>query len=817
GASTDAVRADLATRLPEYLVPSAWVALDAMPLTPGGKVDRRALPEPAIHAHAADEDEAPRGPVEELLGGQAIRRTDSFFALGGHSLVATRLMSRIARVLGVELPLKALFAAPTLAGLARQVETARVAADGAERIPPIPPIQPRPAGAEPPLSFAQERMWFLDRFAAGTGAYNVPAVLELAGSIDADALRCALEDPVARHEALRTRIEERDGRSVQLIAAPEPFALAVAQVAESELDARLDEEARRPFDLSRDLPIRAALFRTAADAHVLALTFHHVAVDGWSVGILLRELSELYAARVEGSNAVLPPVPLQYADFAAWQREWLQGSALEGQTAYWRRALDGAPASIELPADRARPAEQSFRGALHTFAVPAQAAERVRALAAAEHVTPFMATLAAFTALLGRYSGASDVVVGSPVAGRHRPESEPIVGLFVNTLALRTDLSGDPTFRELVRRVRETTVDGYAHQDLPFERLVDELQTARALDRSALFQVMFSFDAASAAGLELPGVVIRERGAPHRTAKFDLTLNLEEAEGGLTAYLEYATDLFDAATAERIGEHYVRLLDQALADPDRRLSALDPVTDGERAQVAAWNAEAAHPVYLDLPPVHVQVAEQAARTPDAVAVVAETGSLTFAELDARADALAHRLVAAGVRLESRVALVLERSAEMVVALLAVLKAGAAYVPVDPEYPAERIAWLLGDSDAPVVLTQAHLAGSLPATDAQVIVVAGGADPERSEGARGELPAVDPGSIAYVIYTSGSTGTPKGVEVPHRALANHMAWMRRRFPLGADGAVLQKTPFGFDASVWEFWAPLLEGARLVMAR
>ncbi|HEU4884058.1 MAG TPA: amino acid adenylation domain-containing protein, partial [Longimicrobium sp.] len=823
GAGTDAVRAELAARLPEYLVPTAWVALDAMPVTPGGKIDRRALPEPATTAHAAEEGEAPRGPVEELLAGiwaellagQTIRRTDSFFALGGHSLIATRLMSRIARVLGVELPLKALFAAPTLAGLAAQVEDARAAADGAER---IPPIQPLAATAEPPLSFAQERMWFLDRFSAGTGAYNVPAVLELAGSVDPEALRGALETLVARHEALRTRIVEHDGRPVQQIAAAGSFALPVAEVAEEELDARLDEEARRPFDLSRDLPIRAALFRTAADAHVLIVTIHHVATDGWSYGILFRELSALYAARMEGRDAALPPVPLRYADFAAWQRGWLQGSALERQVAYWRGALEGAPASIELPVDRPRPAEQSFRGALHTFAVPTQVAERVRGLASAEHVTPFMATLAAFTALLGRYSGASDVVVGSPVAGRHRPESEPIVGLFVNTLALRTDLSGDPTFRELVRRVRETTVDGYAHQDLPFERLVDELRTERALDRGPLFQVMFSFDAASGAeALDLPGVAIRERGAPHRTAKFDLTLNLEEGEDGLTAYLEYATDLFDAATAERMGAHYVRLLDQALADPDRRLSALDPVTDAERARMAAWNAEAAHPPHLDLPPVHVQVAAQAARMPSSVAVVAETGSLTFAELDARAGALAHRLAAAGVRPESRVALVLERSPEMVLALLAVLKAGAAYVPVDPEYPAERIAWLLKDSGASVVLTQAHLAGSLPATDARVMVIPGDADPERSEGERRELPAADPGSIAYVIYTSGSTGTPKGVEVPHRALANHMAWMRRRFPLGAEGAVLQKTPFGFDASVWEFWAPLLEGARLVMAR
>jgi amino acid adenylation domain-containing protein len=817
-----ALRDALMAALPEYMVPSAIVRLDEMPLTPTGKVDRRALPDPATTARAADDGEAPRGPVEallagiwaELLGGRDVRRTDSFFALGGHSLIATRLMSRIARVLGVELPLKALFAAPTLAGLAARVEDARAAAGGAER---IPPIQPLAATAEPPLSFAQERMWFLDRFSAGTGAYNVPAVLELSGSIDPEALRASLEALVARHEALRTRIVEREGRPVQRIAPPQPLALAVAEVAEDELDARVDEEARRPFDLSRDLPIRAALFRTDVDAHVLVLTIHHVAVDGWSYGILFRELSALYAARVEGRDAALPPVPLRYADFAAWQRAWLQGSALERQTAYWRRALDGASGSIDLPVDRPRPAEQSFRGALHTFPLPARVAEGVRALASAEHVTPFMATLAAFKALLGRYSGAGDVVVGSPVAGRHRPESEPIVGLFINTLALRTDLSGDPTFRELVRRVRQTTVDGYAHQDLPFERLVDELQAERKLDRAPLFQVVFSFDAASAAaGVELPGVAVRERGAPHRTAKFDLTLNLEEGEDGLTAYLEYATDLFDAATAERIGAHYVHLLDQALADPDRRLSTLDPVTEAERAAYAAWNAAAAHPEHLGLSPVHVQAAARAARRPDAVVLSWEGGRMTAAEVEARANRLANHLVERGVRPGARVAICMERAPEMMISILAATKTGAGYVPIDPEYPVERIAWLLQDSAAAVLLTQARLASTLPPTASQVISV--DAEWERIERASAEPPRVEvhPESTAYVIYTSGSTGRPKGVEIPHRALANHMAWIARVYPLGEDGVLLHKSPFGFDVSIWEFWQPLLESGRLMLA-
>jgi amino acid adenylation domain-containing protein len=812
------LRAFLRERLPEYMLPSAFVALDAFPLTPNGKVDRKALPAP--DARAAEAGEPPRGPTEEvlagiwaeLLGTGAVHRGDSFFERGGHSLLAARLVSRTARALGAELPLRAVFAAPTLAALAAEVEAARASVDGAGR---IPPIRPRAEGDPAALSFAQERMWFLDRFAGAAGAYNLPLVLEFAGPLEVEALRGALGDLAARHPALRTRIVERDGRPVAAIAAPEPFALAVAPVAEDELEARVEAETARAFDLSRDLPIRAALFRIAADRHVLALTLHHAAADGWSIGILLRELPALYAERAEGREAALPPLPVQYADYAAWQRAWLRGDALQAQTAYWRRALDGA-APLELPTDRPRPAQQSFRGALHTFRVPPEVAERARALAGTEHVTPFMATLAVFQALLGRYAGQDDVVVGTPVAGRHRPETEPVVGLFVNTLPLRTGLGGDPSYRELVRRVRETTLDAYAHQDLPFERLVDELKVERQLDRTPVFQVLFSFDAASAGGFALPGLRVRERSAPHRTAKFDLALNLEESEGGFAAYLEYATDLFDASTTRRVGEHYLRLLDQALADPDRRLSALDPVADSERAAAAAWNAAAAHPEHLQRPPVHVQAAAQAARRPEAVVLAWEGGRMTAAEVEARANRLANHLAARGVRPGARVAICMERAPEMMIAIVAAVKAGAAYVPIDPEYPAERIAWLLEDSAAAVLLTQARLAATLPPAAARAIAV--DVEWERIECASAEPPRVHvhPESTAYVIYTSGSTGRPKGVEIPHRALTNHMAWIARVYPLGADGVLLHKSPFGFDVSIWEFWQPLLEGGRVMLA-
>jgi len=806
--------------LPEYMLPAALVVMEALPLTPNGKVDRRALPAPPVRGTGTEGTE-PRTEAErrlaalwaEVLRVERVFADDSFFDLGGHSLVATRLMSRIRRAFGIDLPLRALFSAPTLAELAREVEAARAAAEGGQRIPPILPL---PADTEPPLSFAQERMWFLDRLSGGTGAYNVPVALELDGPLEAEALRGALSDVTARHEALRTRIVERDGEPRAQVAAPAAFPLPVLDVAEEELDARVEEEARRDFDLAAEVPIRAALFRIGPDRHVLVLTMHHVATDGWSLGIVMRDLAAAYGARVDAGTRAAPPA-LRYADYAAWQRGWLRGEALERQVGFWRRQLEGAPTVLALPTDHPRPSRQSFRGAVHPFSLPPEVARGIHALAAEEQATPFMTGLAAFAALLGRYAGVRDVVVGAPVAGRHREESEPIVGLFVNTLALRADLSGDPSFRALVRRLRESTLEAYAHQDLPFERLVDALEVERALDRTPVFQVMFAAEEARSRALPVfPGLAARERLAPHRTAKFDLTLTLEAGGGGFDAVLEYATDLFDPATARRIGDHFVRLLSGALSYPDRPLSTIEAATEAERAEHAAWNAAAARPEHLRLPPVHEQAAARAARTPDAVAVAWEGGSLTFAELHARANRLANHLVAQGVRPESRVALCMERSPEMVVGLLAAVKAGAAYLPVDPEYPAERIAWLLRDSRAPVVLTLARLAPSLPATDARVIAV--DAEWERIQRASAEAPAVQvhPENVAYVIYTSGSTGRPKGVEVSHGALANHMAWMERAYPLGPDGAVLQKTPFGFDASVWEFWAPLLEGGRLVLA-
>ncbi|HEU4451594.1 MAG TPA: condensation domain-containing protein, partial [Longimicrobium sp.] len=605
--------------LPDYMVPAAFVRVDAIPHTPNGKVDRRALPEPEL---AADEAyEAPRTPTEEtlaavfeeLLEADRVGRDGHFFALGGHSLLAARLASRIRTLLGVELPLREVFEAPSVRALAGRVDALRAAAAGAVS----EDITPLAAGEEPPLSFAQERMWFLHQLAPESGAYNMPFVHDVAGEVDAEALRAALEEAVARHAALRGTFAARDGRPVLAIRAPGRFDLPVIEIGdEAELDRMLDQEGARPFDLERGPLARATLFRLAPDRHVLSLNLHHIAADGWSVDLLFRELSERYAARIEGRDPRLPAPGVSYADYAAWQRRrFAAGGVLEREAAYWRRKLAGAPAVLELPADRPRPVRPTLRGGLHAFRVPAAAVERLRALAAGEHATLFMAALATFQALLGRWARAEDVVVGTPIAGRTRAEAEDVVGLFVNTLALRADLSGAPSFRALLRRVRETTLEAYAHQELPFERLVDELKVERSLAIPPVFQVMFSLQNTPGGELELAGARVAPRETGHHTAKFDLSLSLAEGADGLSGWMEYAADLFDAGTAERLSLQFARLLDAVAADPDRSIAEIDLLGDEGRREVAAWNEAAAHPEHRAEPPVHVGVSMQARRTP----------------------------------------------------------------------------------------------------------------------------------------------------------------------------------------------------------
>ncbi|HEX2188729.1 MAG TPA: condensation domain-containing protein, partial [Longimicrobiaceae bacterium] len=704
---------------------------------------------------------------------------------------------------------------------AKRLLLERLARTGPRSAAADPPLRPRERGGPVPLSFAQQRLWFLDRLEPGTALYNIPFVYRLYGAVDAAALEAALAGVARRHEALRTVFREEDGRPVQTVldAAPAPFAQAdfralPAAGRGAEALARVRDFLCLPFDLERGPLLRALLARVGEDEWLFALSTHHVASDGWSHGIVVRELGELYAAR--GGAAEIPAPEVQYADYALWQRERASGSLLDEQLAWWRGALADAPARLELPADRPRTAARGHAGAKHFFDLPAEQLDALAAVAREEGASPFMALLAVFQLLLGRLAGEEDVLVGTPVANRERRETEGTVGFFANTLVLRGDLSGDPPFRALLGRVRETALGAYAHQELPFERLVEELRPDRSLAHAPVFQVLFSYFDSAGETLRLPGCEVAEEGADLGVATLDLDLGMRRTDRGVAGVVRYSTELFDPATAARTVERFLRLVRAAAAHPDSRVSALPLLDDAEREQVVReWNATAA-----DFPatPVHRLVAAQAARTPDATAVAAGAERLSYAGLDARADALAAHLRARGAGAESLVGVCMERSAEMVVALLATLKAGAAYVPLDPEYPAERVAYMLADSGATLLLTQERLAGALPEFGGEVVLVEetpsppGPLSPQGGEGEHG----TGTESLAYVIYTSGSTGTPKGVAVPHGALANHVQWMQRAFPLGPGDRVLQKTPFSFDASVWEFWAPLVAGATLVVA-
>ncbi len=815
----------LRTKLPDYMVPSAFVGLDALPVAATGKVDRGALARIEVALGPADGFVAPRTAVEELLAGiwaellgrDPIGIRDDFFHLGGHSLLATQVLSRVRRLLGVELSIRTLFESPTVETLARQVERARDRADRAVGLALVPVARDR----ELPLSFAQARLWFLDRLQPGTAVYNLPLAWRLRGRLAPAALGAALDEIVRRHEALRTRFAEAADGPVQIVAPARPAPLprvdlgGLPEPARGAEESRLTaEEARRPFDLARGPLLRALLLQLAEGEWVLLLAMHHVISDGWSLGVLARELEALYGAALTASPSPLPELPVQYADFAVWQRDWLRGEVMDGQLAYWRQRLAGHPPVLELPTDRPRPTVQTYDGDLAPIELGKPLAEGLRTLSR-RHGTPlFMTLLAGFLGLLQRYTGQADLLVGTPTAGRNREELEGLIGFFVNTLVIRVDAAGDPAFAELLRRTRDVALGAYAHGDVPLDRVVEELAPERSLGHSPLFQVMFVLQTAPGGPPRLPGLEADELPLALGTAKFDLTVGLAESAGGLAGELEYNRDLFDATTARRLAEHLRTLLAGMVADPAARLSELPLLSAAERRElVVEWNATRA-----DFPrsrSIHELFAAQARRAPQAAAVVAAAGAITYGELDARAAVLAGRLRAAGVGPEALVGLCVERSIGMVVAMLAILKAGGAYVPLDPSYPAERLAFLLADSGVRVLLAQPDLAAMLPAGAAAVLLLDGEGSAAGPSGA-GPVPDGESGgdSLAYVIYTSGSTGRPKGVAVSHRAVL--------RLVLGADyvrlgpgDRVAQAANASFDAVTFEVWGPLLNGGSLAI--
>ncbi|HWS86533.1 MAG TPA: condensation domain-containing protein, partial [Pyrinomonadaceae bacterium] len=793
---TSELREHLLRRLPEYMVPSVFVRLDEMPLTSQAKIDRHALPEPEeSRIESAVEYIAPRTATEEMLAGiwgellgvEQVGVADDFFELGGHSLLATQLMSRVREAFSAEVALRQLFERPTLGGLALAVEEAILRGAGVA----APPIVPVGRGGALPLSFAQQRLWFIDQLQPGSPVYNMPVAVRLTGRLDVGAMGKTLTEIVRRHESLRTTFAAVDGEPVQVINPARPIELPLIDLSglsherrEAEANRLAVEEARRPFDLKRSPLLRASLIKGQEEDHVVLLTLHHISSDAWSMGVMVKELVALYGAFREGRSSPLLELAVQYADFAHWQRGWLSGEVLDTQLSYWREQLADAPVVLELPTDRPRPSMQTHNGAQLPVALPENLVESVKALGRREGVTVFMTLLAAWQALLARYSGQDDVVVGTPIANRNRAETEPLIGFFVNTLALRSKVSGGMSFRELLSQVREVCLGAYAHQDLPFEKLVEELRPERSLSHSPIFQVMFALQTAAAGAgrpLELPGLEVKSLKGENNTAMFDLTLNLSEAGGKISGALNYNVDLFDEDTVRRMAGHYERLLSAALAEPDAALGALPMLTDGERRLLLGdWaRAEAEYPKGLC---AHQLFERQAESTPDATALVSGEEELSYRELNERANRLAHHLRALGVGPESRVGLLAERSAEMVVALLAVLKAGGAYVPLDAQHPPERLRYMMEDAGVGLLIGHRHLLEGAPQTGAQEL----GLDADWEEAGRpAENPPnlTAPDNLAYVIYTSGSTGRPKGVMATHAGLCNLAQAQARAFGVG----------------------------------
>ncbi len=832
---TGELRRFLGELLPEHMIPGGWVLLDAFPLTPNGKVDRRALARIAPRAAERGIAEAPRTPVEQqlagiwsdLLGVERVGAGDDFFALGGHSLLATRLVSRIRDGFGAELPLRALFEAPTLASMAGRIE--RAWSEGRSPEPPILHAHQE----RPPLSFSQERLWFIDQLDPGSAVYNIPVALRLRGPLDVAALAETVRELVRRHESLRTTFAQADGVPYQAIAPaleiPLPLWMPIMDLRglpeprrQAEAARLVEEEARSPFDLARGPLMRLRLARLEDEEWRLVLNLHHIISDGWSMGVLVRELGVLYEAFSQGLPSPLPELPGQYADFAVWQRQWLRGEVLEERVRFWREALAGAPELLEMPTDRPRPPIQSYRGGVEPVVLSPALGQAVRALAGREWATPFMVLMAVFQELLRRHSHQEDLLVGSPIANRNRAELEGLIGLFVNTLVLRrpAGLGAGATFRDLLDGVRQVSLEAYAHQDLPFEKLFDELGVERSLAHSVLFQAMFVLQNNAVEPLVLRGLELTPLDFTSGTSKFDLHLALMEVDGGggiggIEGTLDYVADLFDAATARRLVERFEILLAAAVADPAAPLASLPVTTAAEREQLRAWNATSFEYRGAEVC-LHELIAAQTERTPGALAVLFEGESLSYRELDQRSGRLAAHLRGLGVGPEVLVGICAERSLEMVVGLLGILRAGGAYVPVDPGYPAERIAFMLEDAALPVLLTQSHLLGVLPEHGARLVLL--DEDLPAASGAPVLEPVrVEPGHAAYAIFTSGSTGRPKGAVNTHRGIVNRLLWMQQAYDLTPEDRVLQKTPFSFDVSVWEFFWPLMTGARLIMAR
>ncbi|WP_328552724.1 non-ribosomal peptide synthetase [Streptomyces sp. NBC_00358] len=822
GLDVNDLRRQTAAVLPEYMVPSAFVPMDAIPLTGNGKVDRKSLPAPQSTGEAAS-GRAPRTPAEEVLCGlfaeilglADVAIDDHFFHLGGHSLLATRLISRIRQAFGTQITVKDLFQGPTPAALAEFVE--QRGGDDVRR----PVLRERVRPERVPLSFGQRRLWFLDQLEGPSATYNIPLALRLTGAVDTEALRLALTDTVVRHESLRTLFSVTDGEAGQLVlpAGEIRLDLPVTPADEHTLDALLGEEAARAFDLAAELPVRACLFGTGPQDHVLLVVMHHIVSDGWSTAPFLRDVATAYTARIADRAPEWEQLPVQYADYTLWQEELLATDG-ERQAEFWRHTLGELPEEATLPADRPRPATASFRGRTHGVQCPPALHEALTRLARETGTTLFMVAQAAVATALARSGAGTDIPIGAPIAGRTDQRLDDMVGFFVNSLVLRTDVDGDPSFRELLDRVRETDLAAWAHQDLPFDRLVEILNPERSTARHPLFQVALTLQDAAKPVLELPGVHTESGFTPLEIAKFDLTFSFHEhrtADGrpdGLDLAIEYATDLYDARTVEGLADRLVRLLEAAVATPELPVGELEFTGPEERERLLELGAGPVTDGAFPDAGLAELFAAQVARTPDAVAVASEERSFTYAELDAESDRFAQRIIGLGVGPESVVALMMERSADLLVAMLAVVKAGGAYAPLNPADPDTRHTQILDELDAPVLITDRALADHPLVTRAQARdLVVEAKDLDGRPATRPTAPT-HPDQWLYVMFTSGSTGVPKGVAVTHRNVADLAR--QRMYAGGGHQRVLFHSPHTFDASTYEIWVPWLTGGTVVVA-
>ncbi len=810
--------------LPDYMVPWAFVMLEEFPLTPNGKIDRKALPAPELSKDASETYVAPRNAVEQQLASiwgevlhlEQVSATADFFGIGGHSLLAAQVISRLRRTFELELPLKAMFECPRLEVLAARIQAAR---QGLE----IPPVVHVSREKPIPASFAQQRLWFLDQLEPDNPVYNIPYTLEISGALDPDALEESLARIAERHESLRTSFRVEAGEPVQVIHGRIniPFRrvdLSLIDFASREAEARrlIAEDANRPFDLSHAPLLRATLLRLSDDKHYLLINIHHIISDRWSMGVLSQELAAFYRARVEATVPSVPSLPLQYADYSVWQRNWLRGDALNTQLEYWKEQLKDAPQVLELPTDRPRPPFETFRGEVAQFNLSKELSGKLAALSRSHGTTLFMTLLAGFQALLSRYSGQEDVVLGTAIANRTHPDLENVIGFFLNTLPLRTRLDGDPSFAEILARTKETALGAYAHQDVPFEKLVEELNPERNLSHSPLVQVYFVLQNAPMEGLQLAGLDLKHVPSGIKTVKGDMYLSMVETSQGLEGRLEYSTALFDDGTISRLIEHFRVLLEAAVADPALTLSQLPLMSHEERHRILVeWNAtQAAFPLELSLTGLFERQVE---RTPTAAALIAGDERLSYAELNRRANQLAHLLQKRGVGPETLVGVFLERSVDMVVAILAILKAGAAYVPIDPAYPKQRIGFIVEDGKLQLILTQQSLVDGLPPHSAELLCLDTGWTAIGAESDR-NLPCLSrPENLAYVLFTSGSTGRPKGVALEHRSASTFVQWAQTVFTPEELSGTLLSTSICFDLSVFELFVPLSVGGKVILSQ